>query len=117
MEIFRIVLMPRYRGLAVIGKDLDHALVNEDPQGKVLSFLKFERRIAVADCQSLARGAGRDREAVTPVFATQRLDPELTGRGGAQDDLQLQPVAGNILQDISRITLDCEILLTLLISA
>lgn len=32
--------MPRYRGLAVVGKDLDHALVNEHPQGEVLSLLQ-----------------------------------------------------------------------------
>ncbi len=54
--------MPRYRGLTVVGENLDHALVYEYPQGEVLTFLQLERRIDIANCQGLARVAGRDCE-------------------------------------------------------
>ena len=46
--------MPRDGSLTVIGKDVDHVLVDEDPQSQVLSFLQLEGRIDVAQRQRLA---------------------------------------------------------------
>ena len=58
MEILRIILMPGHGGLAVVGKDFDEVFVDKYTQGEVLAFLQLERRVDVADVQSLAALSG-----------------------------------------------------------
>ena len=51
MQFLGFVIMPGDGGLSVIGKDLDHVLVDEDAQGEVFAFLQFERRLSVAEIE------------------------------------------------------------------
>ena len=70
VEILRIIDMPAYRGLAIVGKDLDQVLINKYAQGEVLPFLEFERRIDVIDGQGLLPLAGSNGKALVAISVT-----------------------------------------------
>ena len=98
--------MPGDGGLAVVGEDLDHVLIDEYPQGEILAFAQLKRRMDVANGQCLAGLAGSDGEALVPSFVTQHIDPKLAGRRSFQDDLELHRVPGYSLQDMNRVAFD-----------
>ena len=98
--------MPGDGGLAVVGEDLDHVLIDEYPQGEILAFPQLERRMDVADGQCLAGLAGSDGEALVPVLVAKHIDSKLRGRRVFQDDLELHRVPGYSFQDMNRVTFD-----------
>ena len=98
--------MPGDGGLAVVGEDLDHVLIDEYPQGEILAFPQLERRMDVANGQCLAGFVGSDGEALLPVFVAKHIDPKLAGGRGFQDDLELHRVPGYSFQDMNRVAFD-----------